>query len=291
VWIFLIVVLMCLPIVGQIAAAQNGAQPTPSGTHVVQLVGPNDSGFETALDTDFPGLSGVNYFQAAKPLLVILHNPSPSAVRAYVVTWTVTNEAGDVSTANLPIIGEPETANYALTGQNIVLGAGATELVSPFFHWTKRQFPGLMKINAVYILLQSASMRPLAASVQNAATVHVALDGDVFDDGVFIGPDASKLFERFQGEQQAEVDEGTWAVDQLSSSTTTEEIQQGLSQQIYEGRNATGTDSASLYTAARGREASRLLGVLDHSGRTALQIVATRLSRAKPMTLSRQAGQ
>jgi hypothetical protein len=121
--------------------------------------------------------------------------------------------------------------------------------------------------------------------------VHVALDGDVFDDGVFIGPDASKLFERFQGEQQAEVDEGTWAVDQLSSSTTTEEIQQGLSQQIYEGRNATGTDSASLYTAARGREASRLLGVLDHSGRTAIQIVATRLSRAKPMTLSRQAGQ
>lgn len=283
--------LTCLPVREELGVPQNEAQPAPSATHVVQLVGPNGSGFETALDTDFPGLRGVKYFQAIERLLVIVSNPGPRDVKAYVVRWTITNGDGSTNSVDLPVMWQPDPGGWPLTGQQTVLEAGATKLVSPFFHWTKQRFPRILAINAAWILLQGASRKPLVASVQNAASVQVTLDGVVFGDGVFTGPDTSDLYERFESEQKAEVDEGMWMLNRFSSGTAAEQIREGLSQQIYEGRNAAGADLESLYAAARGREATRLLGVLDQRGQTVLQNVAARLARANPMTLSKQAAQ
>ncbi len=249
-------------------------RPSPGSLlsgHSIIVIGANRPIFQTLLEADFPGVSGVTHFQAVEPLLAIVHNNTLRVVKAYVVKWVITNANSSSKTVYLTVVDGPE-GDGALTGQTTVLGhTGAgreTQLVSPFFNWPKQDFPSLIKINAVMIDLQTASENPLISSVQGAS-IQASLDGAIFGDGVCVGPDTSKLFERFGAEQKAEVDEANWVLGQLHDSLTDQQLKDALSQQIYNGRNTTGNDNTSLYTTALGEEASRALDVLDEGGQRA----------------------
>lgn len=101
------------------------------------------------------------------------------------------------------------------------------------------------------ISVQAVNTKPPVASVQRAVSVRATLDGAVFGNGVFVGPD-----------QQAEVEDEQWMLQHLNSGGIDQEVRHKLSEQIYKGHNATGTDSYSSYTAARGEKASRLLTMM-----------------------------
>jgi hypothetical protein len=262
--------------------------------HSVVVIGPNSPSFDELLERWFPGASGVDHFEEVKPLLAIVHNNTMRVVKAYVVKWVITNADRSTDTEYLPVVSEPAPGEAQLTGERTVLGHGGsgyeTELVSPYFHWPQRGFPGLIQGNAVMISFQAASLKPLASNIQSATRIQTTLDGAIFGDGVFVGPGTSGLYERFQASQQAEVDEAGWMLDQLSAGLTDQQLRDSLSEHIYRGRNSTGTDPSSLYGAARGEQASRLLSVFGQGGQTALQAVATRLANAKRLTLQRQNG-
>ena len=277
----------------RLARAQGQAPPPRSMAlgHSVAVIGPNSPIFEGLLEKDFPGVSQVDYYQQIEPLLAVVHNNTRRVVKAYVVKWVITNADGSTATEYLPVMSEPAPGQAQLSGQRAVLEPGGsgfeTELVSPYFHWPQRMFQGLLQVNAVRTNFQAASRELLASNIQSATRIQTTLDGAIFDDGVFVGPDTSGLYERFQARQQAQVDEAAWMLNQFSASPTDQQLKDALSEHIYQGRNSTGTDPASLYTAARGEEASWLLSLLEDDGQAALRHVAANLATAHRLTLRR----
>jgi hypothetical protein len=281
------------------AAALAQAQVKPRGpnsmavSHSVAVIGPNRPIFDDLLERWFPGASGVNYYETVKPLLAIVHNNTRNVVKAYVVKWTITNADGSTATEYLPVMSEPGPGEAQLTGERTVLGPGGsaleTELVSPYFRLPRNRFAGLLEINAVLIHFQAASLKPLASNSRSATSIQTTLDGAIFDDGVFVGPNTFKLYERFQASQQAEVDEAGWMLNQLSAGLTDQQLRDSLSQHIYQGRTSSSTNTAGFYGAARGEEASRLLSAFDQGGHTALRHEASALAGARPLALTKQA--
>ncbi|MGH9404616.1 MAG: hypothetical protein ACRD3D_02135 [Terriglobia bacterium] len=263
--------------------------------HSVVVIGPNSPAFDALLERWFPGVTQVNYFAQLKPLLAIVHNNTKRQVKAYVVKWTITNADGSTSTATLPVMWEPGPDEARLAGTLTVLGPAGTgegtQLVSPFFHWLKKGFQGILLGGVQAAFVVDARYEPLVATATNAKSIRATLDGVIFGDGVFVGPDTSLLYERFQAAQQAAIDEAAWMSNLLQTDATAEEVKAQLSRQIYDGRNSTATDSASLYKAARGREAARLLGDLDRRGAQYGRLVATELAVAKPTAVRKQTTQ
>jgi hypothetical protein len=277
-----------------LSRAQN-VRPSPSSllsAHSIVVIGANRPAFEALVERDFPGVSQLTYFNAVEPLLAIVHNNTRRVVKAYAVQWAITKADGSTKAVYLTLVNGP-AGDGVVTGQTTVLGHTGTgfeaELVSPFFDWPRRDFPTLLKIHSVMIDLQTAAESSLISTLQGVS-IRASLDGAIFGDGVCVGPDTSKLFERFEAEQRAEADEAQWILSQLKAGTTDQQLSDALSEQIYKGRNTTSVDSASLYATARGEEASRALGVLKEGGQTALESVAMQLASSSPLTLKRQAG-
>lgn len=278
-----------------VRAWAQSAAPAPNSYalgHSVVVIGPNSPMFDTLLERWFPGVTGVNNFKEVKPLLAIVHNNSKRPVVAYVVKWTITNADSSTSTEYLTVVQAP-VAQWTLTGQRTILGpagtGAGTQLVSPWFHWPRSAFPSLLKVNAVMISFQVANTEAMVSSVQRATQIQTALDGATFGDGVFIGPDTSKLYERLQAAQEAEVDEGAWMLNLLRSGPSIGEIEAQLGQQIYDGFGSAGVDPEDLYQAARGRAAQRLLRALKRGGQGRLQNLAHRLATAKRPVLEKLA--
>lgn len=291
----LVVTLAALIPIATRARAQ-AAAPAPNSYalgHSVVVIGPNSPMFDTLLERWFPGVTNVNYFKEIKPLLAIVHNNTKRPVKAYVIKWAITNSDGSTSTALLPVMQEP-LEPWGPPGARTVLGPAGTgrgsELVSPFFGWTRKGFDTLEPAGLVSIPFSSAARNPLVSAAQNASSVQVVLDGAIFGDGVFVGADTSKLYERFQAEQEAQVEEEAWIAKELGVGAPAQTIRDGLSKQIYAGVNAAGMSSASLSAAALGRRASRFLRLLDKSGEAALQKAVAIEPKPSPLVLRRQSG-
>jgi len=258
------------------------------------LLRPEDPGFDAALDIKFPGMRSVPGFQTIKPLLVIFENESSHDLMAFVVQWTITNQDGSTTKTLLPVMHEPRghwepSGDKAiLTGQKRVLHSKETELISPFFHWSASQFSGLLSVHAVEITVSDSLRKPLMLQSQMQHNFDAALDAVIYDDGLFVGGNESKLFERYMAEQLIQRDEGISIFKLIRNGTSDSEIASKLSQQIQKGNASTGTDNLSLYDAARGRTARRLLAELQSSrGRDGLQTMAARLARAQVTRLRR----
>ncbi|MGH9604737.1 MAG: hypothetical protein ACRD3N_03445 [Terracidiphilus sp.] len=262
-------------------------------SHSVVVIGPNSPLFDSVLQKDFPGVSELTFFGAMQPLLAIVHNNTKRVIKAYVVKWTITNADGSTSAAALSVISEDPLEEGGVAGTRTVLGPAGTglgtQLVCPFRdYWSRRDFAGAPPGADQSTFVVDAQYEPLVAEASTARSIQTTLDGAIFGDGVFVGPDTSKLFERFEAEQKAEVDEANWMLTQLNNGITNQQLTDALSQQIYNGRNATGTDDASLYTAAQGRAAEGLLADLLQQGQQYMRAVATTLAKATPALLRRQ---
>ncbi|MGH9405376.1 MAG: hypothetical protein ACRD3D_06010 [Terriglobia bacterium] len=170
--------------------------------HSVVVIGPNSPAFDTLLERWFPGAGGVKCFATVEPLLAIVHNNSRRVVKAYVVKWVITNSDGTTTIKYLNGVNEPSNL-WQLTGQVNAMGPGgggtASQLVSPFFRWTEERFPKLLAGQAViatYCALAQqlpVVQQPLVFEAQRASSIRISLDGVIFGDGVFVGPDTSKL--------------------------------------------------------------------------------------------------
>lgn len=281
-----------------IFAAGQTTTPAPKSfatSHSVVVIGSNNPLFDSLLQKDFPGVDQVNYFQQIKPLLAIIHNNTLREIKAYVVKWTITNSDGTTSTAMLPVMWEPPPDEPALTGTVTVLGPAGTglgtQLVSPFFNWPKKGFSEILPGGVKAAFTVDARFEPLVSAAGSASSVHAILDAVIFGDGVCVGPDTSKLFERFQAEQQAQIDEAAWMLSFLQNSPSMDDIKDQLSTQIYAGRNSTSTDPTGFYKAARGRAAEAFLADIETLGTQYVRKISALLAKAKPMALQRLTGQ
>jgi len=271
-----------------LAQAQSGVDRASKPLSV--LLGPEDPGFDSSLDTAFPGLRTVNGFEALRPLIAILRCDPTHDVSAYIVEWSISNADGSTKRVSQFLMSESLTGRGILTGQAVVLRANETELVSPFFNLSSSDFSRFASQPMLDIFISAIQRKKLMASIQGAQKVETSLDGVVYSDGLFVGPNTSQLFERLRAEQLAQRDEGRSILQLLSGNASDLQVLSTLSVDAQKGFASTGTDSFSFYRAARGRTAQRLLTVLTgNDGKTGLQNTVQRLAAARVTPMRKSA--
>jgi hypothetical protein len=251
---------------------------------------PAQPGFHAALSSHFPGIESVPNFARIEPYLLLLHNASAHAVLAYAIEWHLELANGAKRAISAVVISAPGT-KWALSGQAPIVGPHAWLVVSPFFHWNAAEFQSLIATKEAESQFQSALKNPQLAGLQGWPTVDPTLDGVVLNDGVFIGPDTLKLFERFEATQKAEFELGEWVLAQFSKPGGADELDMNttLRNQIRAGRDPVFGPAPSFYVAARGAEAARLHECLHKKGMKALRQLAVRLTFSDPLPLRRAA--
>lgn len=268
------------------AGARARAQTSGEPSRTIGLLHPGDPGFNAALDANFPGIRAVPGFTQIEPLLAILHSESSHAVQAYNLRWSFSKKDGSPATASLLVL-EQSSEQWPLVGQKAALEAVETQLVSPFFNWSAKQFPTMLSQGVVKLLFQSNLSNPLVAEIQASPFSQLTLDGVVFDDGLFTGPDASRLFEQFQAEQQAQVDEAQWVAGQLAHGADQLMLATSLEQQIAKLRSAAINSAPSLYDAALASQANRFYQELRKQGAEAVGKTARKMADAKALKVHR----
>jgi hypothetical protein len=257
---------------------------------VLSIIPASDPAFDASLDANFPGIRKSRGFDDMRPLLAIVQNTSLHSINALVIQWSISFSDGSRETAEHDAMSEPDQfGRNLLSGAAPVLRSGEIRLVSPSFSLDVPWYKQLVAHNVgTGYLLGYRIFSKLASKIHSAQEISVSVDGIVYDDGVFVGADNSKLFERYQYEQQGQREEGASMLRQLNADVADDQILQTLNQDIQKGAIATGSDDKSLFIAGKGREAQRLLGIFQNNGRTALRMAAVKLSGSKVAGLSRQ---
>jgi hypothetical protein len=104
-------------------------------------------------------------------------------------------------------------------------------------------------------------------------------------DASFVGPDESKLQNRFESDRNGQHDEGISIAHALKDKPSDQVIIDKLNAHIQRGKALDGrTDRESLYHIARGKQAEKFLQILQQGGRGKLEDMvykASRLSRTQ----------
>ncbi len=269
-------------------AQTTAASAGNSGPTAILL--PGHPGFHASLNAHFRGVENVPGFARIEPYLALLQNTSAHAVLAYAIEWKLGLANGSQKTISAIVI-PPPGAKWALSGQEPLIEPHDWLLVSPFFHWNSAEFQGLLNTKTAEGQFQSALSSPRISGNQGWPTVDPSLDGAVFADGTFIGPDTLKLFEQYQATQKAEFEEGEWVLAQFSKPGGADELDLAtvFRNQIRAGSAPLFGPAPSFYNAARGQQAERLLDCLRKKGRKALRALSVRLTFSTPLPLRRAA--
>lgn len=262
------------------------AAPAMSDSHNLGVFTHTDKGFNAALDQEYPGLRTAPGFRDLQSKVVVVRNESAVPVHAFVMKWT-TRTVGEAPTVSFtPYMWTP-TPTHVLTG-GMMLAPGESRLLSPWFAITRAQYKGMQGDKggreAVGVLLRANASGPAKDSELLSGT----LDGAVFGDTRFVGPDESKMADRFECERNGQHDEGVSVARALRANATDEQIAAKLNAHILEWQTSRGrADREGLYFAARAAQAQMLLQILNQSGRGRLEQTVNNIRRFKKTTLQR----
>jgi hypothetical protein len=263
------------------------SQQASGESRVLNVVPASDPSFDTSLDANFPKMKTEAGYEDMRPLLAIIQNKSPHPVLAYVIRWSVSYSDGSQDIAELDQMSEPDhLGQILLSGRVPVLKAGEIRFVSSSFSLDIPNYRQLTSSRGSNYLLGYLNFDKVASKIHSAQTIEVSVDGVVYDDGVFEGPDKSKLFERFQTEQQGQHEEAQSVLRQLNAGVTGDALVAVLDEDIFKGQASTGTDNQSLDIAARGREAQRILAYWQDERPDVFRWLLTRLANAAPAVLT-----
>jgi hypothetical protein len=248
----------------------------PSDSHVVRLLSPADSEFDSVLDSVYPGLRSSSTFEKLRPNTILVSNESGQPVHAFVIKWTSrTNGAAPIVTYT-PYL-KSAGRDRLVTG-GVVLAANEVRLLSPSFAFFQRQsFSAL-----------SAQIRANVEVADRDAVISSSIDGVVFQDGTFAGPDEARLQDRFECERSGQHDEGYSMTLALRNQLSDDEIAAKLNEHIQKGWTYRGrVNRESFYHVSRGNEAQLLLQLLKQGGRTKFQEAVTQLLKMPRVQLRR----
>lgn len=220
------------------------------------LIKPTDPDFEGMLDTYYPGISDQEGYQnSIRPFLVIVRNDTSELAIAYAITWTANYTDRAVRPLRATFVNRALMDPWAAT----YLPPGGIRLIGPMFNLTSKRYEGYHSFAQMY----PASSFPSAG----LSSVNVKVDGVVYEDGSFIGPDTTQIFERYVMARFAVRDEALSALNLIHSSTApqltvAQQLQQSLNQEMQRDGRATQRTLLALYVQARARSAQDLLDIL-----------------------------
>lgn len=224
----------------------------------------------TFLRADDPGFHARIGDQAAaslstKPLsglrrdVAVLSNESTRTVVAYVVRWFLRTPFGTsdntYSAYTEPMILSSHQAHEGGTG----IAPGAARVLHPAFNLTTKEFADIVN-----------DPRMIHINDQRAEVTGAELDGILYDDGTFYGPDNGNFFLKFQAQLNARHDVGLRVLALSQSAKPDTEIIAELERMAADGQSYSANTSHDLYYSELGNEASQLLSVYKQLGRAAL---------------------
>lgn len=274
-----------------LAASCSGPANKQGGLVVVSS---NNPAFLSYVANSFPELLHTAHFEEIRPFLTVVCNADQQAVVAYALDWTITQSNGSRRSGLVKHFVHDPDKNMWISGQKIQLYPGDLQLVSPLFAWTLGGYSALAHHkNDVEDTLQItlADLRkkyPILAGASAGERITASLDGAVFSDATFSGPNSSRLFQTFSLTRNAEHDEGVSVSNLLDSGKSNDEILNVLQFHIAKGRQPFTAPDEATYHAARGREAERMVSILKSDGRDTLSSVAHKLMGYPRMTLTKR---
>lgn len=230
------------------------------------LIKPSDPLFDGMIDSYFPGLSSEAGYQASiKPLLVIVRNDTTRPAIAYAVTWAAPNPPGWISPLSAMFINTALTFREAMT----YLPPGGIRLLSPRFNVTPKEYAAAPSLVDTFTATQFPSM-------QGVASVDAEVDGVVYSGGSFIGPDKTRILQRYVMARFAARDESLAVLNLIKTSTgaqfvVAQQLLQTLDQEIQRDGRARHRTLLALYVGQRGHSARDIRRILRDRGLSGLE--------------------
>ncbi len=263
------------------------SQTSSNGPHRFRLILSSDAEFDQIVQQHFSGILGSEMYSRTRATTVIVSNESGAPAKAFTVSWTLDYTDGSRESLYTTVFPDSKHS-HLLPGVDPALGTGRYGLISPFVHLEEdgSEASGGSSLQTYldsYADIESSfSQRSVMSKLAAAKKITVELDGAVFSNGTFIGRDTFGLWQKFTCEHNGAIQEA------LSLGRL---IGQGdLARSTLE-RDATlslappNPDSGCL--AARGREATRLLEVLQKNGANRLEQAVAIVSKGHEMVLHR----
>ncbi|MGH9444602.1 MAG: hypothetical protein ACRD3O_02550 [Terriglobia bacterium] len=234
-----------------------------AATSSLTLIQPTDPTFESLLDSYFPGLSSSANYQAIRPFLVLVQNNTGLGAVAYAIHWALPE------TFYMRFV----TTRLTYRSAKKTIRPQGMRLISPLFNMSPLGFQERFASNLEFfakIFPGSAFPRlPALSSVQ------ADVDGVVYSDGSFTGPNKSHVWQSFLAAMDAEHDEALAALSELNSSGSPLLLEQALTQHI-----AWGGQGGSQHLALPGKGERSLVGMyIQYRGRSAQDIARLLSSR------------
>lgn len=225
------------------------------------LISPTNAAFDSTLASYFPGLAEEeSYQQAIRPYLVIARNDGSLTAMAYSIKWTAHYTDGFVRPLRAIFITRPLMYKPAVTS----IPPGDLRLISPLFNVTSQEYQANSEFSEEY----PASHFPYS---QGLASVDVDVDGVVYADGSFIGPNKTHIAERCAAAQFAARDEARSVLNLIQSSTVpqsvlAQQLQQAFNQAIQREVSVHQENLLARYVSARGESAQDVRRILRNRG-------------------------
>jgi hypothetical protein len=270
---FLVALALSLGISPALLAQQLGnlrlrVQQTASWS--LTLTKPTDPYFESALDENFPGISAEDgYEQAIKPWLAIVENSTGLTAVAYAITWQAHYADGSSQPLQAVYLNRPLMDAGAMT----FIPPGGVCLIAPTFNLTP----------AVYLGFQSSFAHAYPAgsfpASNGLSSVDVNVDGVVYSDGSFIGPDVTRVLQRYVAARFAARDEALAVLNLIDASTAPQSVVVGQLQKVFSHQSQWGLEAMqanhhtllAFYVRGRGNTAADFRRILLARGLAGLK--------------------
>jgi hypothetical protein len=270
------------------ASAQQPPENHPgngSASTRVHLIPGGSAQFDAVFQEHFPDAAGSPQNKAIRATSAIVVNDTQFRVTAITLQWTVVHSDGSRQVLYSSIF-PGVTSSHLLSSRDTVLDQNHLALVSPVAHEEETDSAGSprgSRVRNAYATLDAKySNTDLVTSLFAAKEIDVKIDGIVFGTGVFTGKDNYGLQQKFTCEHNGAIDEALAVKTALERGASAQSV---MESDVATGLTSTDADGSCL--AARGREASRLIEVLQKGGNSQLLQTLASLSQAQRITLRR----
>jgi hypothetical protein len=186
----------------------------------VEIVGPDDAGFETELEKYFgSNQDALTLVDTAKPFTIFIKNRSTQEVVGLSLRWELVKSTGEVNVIpqtqnNVGVLFGPKTVDPLLIGKTSIINAGDSKFFSYFPIQPDDTASGMRASIGASTGTAPTDVGSLTAQARDqkgimlngVSTVSLSIDGLFFDDGTFIGENKGFYFEQIEGEIKAERD-------------------------------------------------------------------------------------
>lgn len=204
-----------LPPQPAVRAASSASTPA-SETRPLTLIRPGDPDFDSALDANFPGFRQLDDYPTVRPLLALVRNDASHAAVAYTIRWNVQMPDGTSRQ-----VGQNQFVqkHYTTAQDAIALAPGGMRLMSPLLVFDLKPGDPFGPHNFWSQLLST----PMFAQAKGNP-VTCTEDVVIYDDGSYVGVDASLTSLRYQASRDAAHDEAVALLQFLATNASVGDI-------------------------------------------------------------------